>query len=522
MQLHHSSCIFPPLKHVKPYWPLIITLAVIKFLLPFILQSPAYELQRDEYLYYQQGLHVDFGYLENPPLLSYLATISSWFGGSTFILKLWPSLFGGLTVVVTCLIAAELGGKRTAQFFAGLGILTGAFVRVHALFQPNFLDIFFWTLSVYFIILYIRSNRPLYLFLLCFSLALGFLSKYSIVFMAFSLLLPLAFSRHKKVFTDKRLYIAAIAALLIILPNVIWQYTHHWPLIHHMEELQETQLKYLNPVDFLLDQLLFLLPAVFIWIAGLVWLFKNRTYRFLFFTYFIVIILLLAGRGKSYYSLGIYPLLLAAGGVALEKWADTRRYIKLALASLVIVLTIALIPLLLPIWQPPKLARFYERLQLKEAGMLKWEDQRDHDLPQDFADMLGWKELAAKTKRLFYSDTVKANALIFCDNYGQAGGLKFYSGDPPFSQQVISANGSFLLWMPSRLHFENLIYVCEDLPDEPSSVFSHFKKVTVVDSVTNPYSRQFGNKIVYYEGIDSAGLVLARRQISGLKAKFGR
>ncbi|HET9824433.1 MAG TPA: hypothetical protein VFP87_03820, partial [Chitinophagaceae bacterium] len=98
------------MKPGKPFWILIITLALIKFFLPFILQSPAYDLQRDEYLYYQQGQHFDLGYLENPPLISYLGMISSWLGGSEFSIKFWPSLFGALTVVVTCLIASSFGG----------------------------------------------------------------------------------------------------------------------------------------------------------------------------------------------------------------------------------------------------------------------------------------------------------------------------------------------------------------------------------------------------------------------------
>src|SRR6202007_1710863 len=94
-----------------PYWPLIITLAVLKFILPFLLQSPVYELQRDEFLYYQQGHHLAFGFLENPPLISFLAKLSSFFGVSKFMIKFWPVLIGGLTVIVTCLLPAGFGGK---------------------------------------------------------------------------------------------------------------------------------------------------------------------------------------------------------------------------------------------------------------------------------------------------------------------------------------------------------------------------------------------------------------------------
>ncbi|HEY6504874.1 MAG TPA: glycosyltransferase family 39 protein, partial [Chitinophagaceae bacterium] len=365
------------MKKVSPYWPLIIALALIKFILPFLLQSPVYELQRDEYLYYQQGLHFDFGYLENPPLLSYLGMISSWLGGSVFWIKFWPSLFGALTLIISCMLTAEFGGKRFAQFITGLCILTGAFVRIHSLFQPNILDIFFWTLSVYFIVRYINSDQKRFLYFFCISLALGFLSKYSVVFIAASILLTLLISRHRKLFAEKKFYLAALIALLIVLPNIWWQYDHNWPLIHHMEELQETQLKYLNPADFIKDQFLFLLPAVFVWITGLVWLFKNRQWRFLFFTYFLVIILLLFGRGKSYYSMGVYPMLLAAGAVAIEKWSSAKQWRRYAIPALIIALTLPFIPMLLPVWKPDKLAALYKRNEVDKLGLLKWEDQKD-------------------------------------------------------------------------------------------------------------------------------------------------
>ena len=188
----------------KPHWPIIIALAIIKFILPFILQSSVWELQRDEFLYYQQGLHPALGYLENPPLLSWLGMVSSWLGGSEFWIKWWPSLFGSLTLIITCLITAEFGGKRFAQFLSGMGIILAAYMRVHALFQPNILDIFFWTLAIYFIVRYINTNAEKYLFLVAISLALGFWSKYSVIFIAASLILSLLLTYHRQLFTKKK------------------------------------------------------------------------------------------------------------------------------------------------------------------------------------------------------------------------------------------------------------------------------------------------------------------------------
>lgn len=512
------------MKPAKSYWIIILLLAIVKFILPFVLQSPVFELQRDEYLYYQQGQHFAFGYLENPPLISWLGMISSWLGGSTFWIKFWPSLFGSLTLIVACLLAAEFGGKRFAQFITGLSIITGAFLRVHSLFQPNILDIFFWTLSIYFIVRYFNTGTSKYIFLFTLGLVAGFWSKYSVVFLAAGFVLALLLTKHRVIFAKKKTYIAILMAAFIILPNVWWQYDHNWPLVHHMQELQATQLQFLSPVDFIKDQLLFLIPVVFVWIAGLVWVFKNNKWRFLFFTYFLVIILLLIGRGKSYYSLGIYPVLLAAGGVMWEKISTNKIWLRWTVTGFIFLLSLPFIPMLLPVWKPGKLAKFYKENGFFKTGLLKWEDQRDHSLPQDFADMLGWKELAEKAENFYHSlpDTTESNTIIYCRNYGQAGALKYYGKEGWFKALTISDNGSFLLWIPHRLWFKNLLFIGRRMPDKDDEVFQHFEKITVIDSVTNKFSRQYGDKIIFFENIDSTGMKLAADGLKEMQKRFKR
>src|SRR6478672_7451003 len=157
----------------KNFPPIIIVLAVLKFALPFLLQHPAFQLHRDEYLYYAQGQHLDFGFLENPPLLGFLAAISSLFGGTFFWIKFWPALFGAATLVVTARLAKELGGGVFAQIVAALGILFSAYLRIHFLFQPNFLEVFFWTLAAFYIVRYTNTGQPKHLYLISLALALG-------------------------------------------------------------------------------------------------------------------------------------------------------------------------------------------------------------------------------------------------------------------------------------------------------------------------------------------------------------
>jgi len=500
-------------------------LALLKFLIPFLLIHPAFELQRDEYLYYRQGQHLDLGYLENPPLLSYLGYISSWFGDKEGLVRFWPAFIGALTVTVTCLITARLGGKAFAQFLAGFGVITGAFLRIHILFQPNILDIFSWTCSLYFLVRFIQSDSQKDFFWMSVCLALGWWSKYSIVFIMASIFIGLLLTKQRNVLLQKNTYKAVGIALLIILPNVWWQYAHRWPLIHHMQELRETQLVYMNPMDFIKDQLLLLFPALLIWIAGLIWFFRNSKYRIFGWIYLSVILLLIFGSGKNYYALGVYPVLLAAGSTVWERIFSVRKWMRYILAAFVVGLTIPLLPIGLPMKSPEKLAAFYKEKSIDKLGQLKWEDQRDHELPQDFADMLGWKELSEKAEKAFDTglpDTAKCCTIIFCRNYGQAGALKFYSRFKNFTSRVISDNGSFLLWIPDSINFKHLLFIGHNLPGKDDEVFQHFENYYIMDSVTNPLSRQYGDKLIFFRNIDSMGLKLAQDGLKMDKSRFIR
>jgi hypothetical protein len=499
------------------------SLAFLKFLIPFVLIHPAFELQRDEYLYYEQGQHFDFGYLENPPLLSYLGMISSWFGNKEWLVRFWPALIGAMTVIVTCLITARLGGKMFAQFIAGLGVITGAFLRIHILFQPNILDIFFWTCSLYFLVKFIQTNNQKDLLLLAICLALGWWSKYSVVFLVLAIFIGVLLTKQRKLLLQKNTYKIAAIALVIILPNIWWQYEHKWPLIHHMKELRETQLIYVNPRDFIKDQFLLLFPVLIIWIAGLIWFFRNATYRIFGWIYLSVILLLIFGSGKSYYALGIYPVLLAAGGMVWEKILSVRKWMRYVIVALIIGLTIPFIPIGLPMMSPEKLSIFYKEKGVDKIGLLKWEDQKDHELPMDFADMLGWKELSKKAEKAFdvgLPDMAKCCTIIYCRNYGQAGALKFYSGFNLFKSRIISDNGSFLLWIPDSLNFKHLMFIGHNLPGKDDEVFQHFESYFIMDSVSNPLSRQYGDKIIFFRNIDSAGLKLAQDGLKEMKNEF--
>jgi len=503
--------------------PLILSL--IKFLLPFLLQHPVYELHRDEYLYLAQGLHPAWGFMEVPPLLSVFAKATQLLGAGFFWVKFWPSLFGALTVWVVCLMVAEMGGKVYAQCIAGLSIMVGAYLRVHFLFQPNFLEYFWWTLMAYFFVRYINSGQQHFILLIGIAVGLSWLSKYSVVFFGAGIGIGLIMTKHRNLFTKKHFYLALLIAFLIALPNLIWQYYHRWPVIHHMKELRETQLAFVNPVDFLKDQILMHLPCFFVWMAGLAWLLFNpsgRPYRLLTWIYITVITLLILSSGKNYYSLGAYPMLFAAGAVCIEQLTSFRfTWIRYVAVVLIFIIFLPFIPLMLPVWQPQQLAAYYNRWGFNKTGVLKWEDLKDHPLPQDFADMLSWKEMATKVSATYASlpDSIKQKTLVYCENYGQAGAVTYYGKGLP---QVHTDNASFLFWMPDQYNVHHILMVDDRLPDGDDIVFQQFESARIIDSIENPLAREYGAKIWLYKNGSTRLNPLIETGIRKEKDKFRR
>ena len=506
------------IRKAEVYWPLVLLLALIKFVLPLFIQSPVFELQRDELLYYQQGHHLALGYLENPSLMGLMASISSLFGGSVAWIKFWPCLVGAGTVVVTCLLTAELGGGRFAQFLASLGIMSGAFVRIGFLFQPNMLDIFCWALTIYFLLRYMEQEDARWVYGIALSIALGWWSKYSILFMAIAVAGGLLLSRHRRLFLSGHTWIAIGIALVLIAPNIAWQYLHNWPLLHHMRELQATQLGFVSKSDFIKDQLLMLLPVLPVWLAGLVATLRLNQFRIIALIYFIIIALLLAGSGKAYYALGAYPMLLAAGAAVWERWTAARTWTRWIVGLVPIILTALLMPFLLPSRSPASLADFFKRYHQTN----KWEDQQLHPLPQDYADMLGWKQLASKASVAYRElpDSVRTNTVIVCDNYGQAGALDYY-GDPVVRENLVCFSGSYQLWnkLPT---FSHLLYVCEKMPDEQDKKFIPFGKPVIAGRVDDKWSRQDGNYIIFYRDVTEPGQQALRDLVLKRKAEFAR
>lgn len=449
----------------KPF--LLIILIALKFALQFIIISPGYDLQRDEYLHLDQANHLAWGYLSVPPFTSWLSYFIHLFGGNVFWVKFFPALFGSLTILVVWKTIEALQGNLFSLVLGCMSILFSALLRLNTLYQPNSFDVLCWAACYYILIKYFTTYNARWLYIGAIVFALGFLNKYNIAFLLIGLLPAILLTKQRKIFTKPDFYKAFLFGLLLILPNLWWQYQNNFPVVHHIRELSETQLVNVNRIDFIKSQLMFYLGAVFVILAGFyALLFYNpfRPYRLFFWAYLFTITAFIYFKAKDYYAIGLYPVYIAFGSVYLENVLSSgwKKFLRPVLIAMPVLFFLLLFKIALPNKSPQYILEHRE--EYKKFGLLRWEDGKDHSLPQDYADMLGWKELAAKVDSVFASMPNPSNTLILCDNYGQAGAINFYTKNKGLVAS--SFNADYVNWLRFDTPYKDAILVKENDDDD--------------------------------------------------------
>ncbi len=503
---------------------LIVGLALIKLAVHFFTNTN-YGLHRDEYLYLAVADHLDFGFASVPPLIGVISGLTqALFGDSLFAVRLFPALVGALSVIIIGLIVREMDGKNWAVLLAGSAfILSPAFLRSNTLLMPVSFNQFFWLLSAYFIARMISSEDPKYWIHLGITWGVGFLNKYSIAFFALAFLIALCLTPQRRLFRSRQFFWGAALGFIIILPNIFWQWGYDWPVIHHLLTLQQTQLVNVRLGDFLLMQILMNIHALPIWLFGAIFLLilaPGKRWRALGFTFVGVMALLILFRGKHYYTLGIYPLLFAAGGVSVEYYFKNR----LALArplflGLMALNVLPVLPYSLPLLSYPQMAAYAQATKSYGlAGALMWEDGEIHQLPQDYADMTGWKALGDLVINVYQqlSPAEQRRCVIYGENYGHAGAIKYF-GRKKGLPEPISFSDSFLHWAPDSIAFDVLIYVNHQ-PGE--DVLRSFGTVEKAGQVNDEYFRENGLGIYVCRQPNPAFFDHYRRKVAGLKSRL--
>ncbi len=450
---------------------LIVFFGGVTLLIHF-LTNGRYGYFRDELYYIACGQHLASGYVDLAPLSALLIRLSRvLLGDSLFAIRFLPAVASALNVVLTGMIARELGGRSWAVALSCTASLCAlVFLAVGNFFSMNVFEPLFWMGAIYLLVRIINGGSPRLWLWFGVVVGLGLENKHSMAFFAAGVCIALLLTPERRHLGQKWIWLGGLIALALALPNVIWQIRHDWPTWELLRNIaQSNKNVVLTPAQFMAQQVLIMNPATLpLWLGGLIWLLasrEGRRYRVIAIAYLITLAEFIIMHGKHYYLAPAYPMLFAAGGVGVERLFSVRlQWLKPALLAAVIAVAALLAPTVVPILSPEKLVAYMKSIHFEPP---RTETSHTAALPQLFADQFGWEEMVRSVAHVYthLSPGDRKRAAIFCQNYGQAGAIDFFGpklGLPP----AICGHQNYFVWGPRDYTGEVLLVLDESADDE--------------------------------------------------------
>jgi 4-amino-4-deoxy-L-arabinose transferase-like glycosyltransferase len=391
-----------------------------------------YGFHRDEFQFLDDARHLQWGFVAYPPLTAFCGRIAiAFFGISPQVFRLPAALVNAVSLVLAGLIARELGGRRPAQIVALFAVFPVA-VAFSSVLQYNTFDLLAWSLAVYFTARLLRTGDERNWIGIGAAIGIGVLSKYSIAFPAISLIAALVLlPSQRRHLRTRWFWSGVLTAVVIAAPNLIWLAIHHFITLQMEQFIHARDVRHGRADGYYTDQIKFTMFALPLAIAGLVSLLRSARFRLLSVFYIGPFLLFAIARGRGYYLLPAYPVLYAAGAVALERaLAHRARPLRVAVRSIVLAAMLvdaaAVAWAFLPIWKP---------------GSPGWNWQMKNN--SDMADEVGWPEFVAQVAavRDTLSSEDRQRLAILANNYGEAGALSLYGPQYGLPTPISSTNG---------------------------------------------------------------------------------
>ncbi len=431
----------------------VAAIAALVTLVLHLAANPRYGFSRDELYFIICGFHPAWGYVDQPPVVPLLAAGSQLFGHSLFALRAVAAIFAAAGAYVTCLLAFELGGGAFAAALATLAYLAaGVLESFGAKVGPDMVGLWLWPLAALYALRILKGANPRWWIGLGAVVGVALESKYSVLLFASALIAGLLLTTQGRSMVRSRWFSGGLLlTVLIALPNFLWQAVHGFPMWELLRNGASGKNVVASPGLFLFQQLLITnLFASPIWIIGLIWLLGNSTARFLGYAYVILIATMMALHAKYYYPADVYPILMAGGGVAIEGWTRHFLFVRAAVTAATVAAGIFFAPFSLPVLSETAMldyTKFITAALHIPRSALATERRRTAALPEDWADMHGWPELASTVARVYYALPARQRdrAAIVASNYGEAAAIDFFGaqyGLPP----ALSGHNNYWLW----------------------------------------------------------------------------
>lgn len=471
---------------------LVVLLALLKLLIHLATTGAfGYGFFIDELYFLACGQHLAWGYVDMPPLFPALtAAVRASLGDSLLAVRLVPALAGAGLVLLTGVMARRLGGGRFACGLAALSVVTAPiYLIMNSIHTMNALDPLFWMGCAALLIRLAQGGDERLWVLIGVLGGLGMNNKESMAFFAVAMAAGIVLTPLRGALARRWIWLGGALAAALWLPNLIWVVSHHFP---HFQQLANIRMEgrdvALGPLQFLLQQMFALNPlAAPIWLAGLAWFLAGkdgRRYRVLGIAFVALMVEMLVLHGRVYYPAPAYPMLLAGGAVALERWsaARGRRVLRAAYAAVLVLAGAILAPFSLPCLPPQTFVRYARLTHLNQPRI---ENHRLGPLPQLLADRFGWPEMAAEVARIYHSlpPADRARAAIFAQNYGQAGAIDLF-GPRLGLPNAISGHLTYWYW-GARGATGDVVIV---LDDNRATLERLFGDVELAGHVHHPYA----------------------------------
>lgn len=482
----------PPLPRLAA--GVVIGLCAAKLLLHVFTSVRHYGYFRDELYYLDLARHLDWGYVDCAPLIALYAKLALLMGGSLAALRILPALAGTALVALSILIAREFGGGRYAQFLTGLAVLMcPGLLVMNSLLTMNAFEPLFWMGCVFVIARILRTGDSRLWVWFGVLAGLGLENKHSTLFFGFAVTLALLLTPLRREFLRPWIWIAGALAVALFLPNLIWQVRHHFPTLEDLENVRRSGKNVvLGPVAFTVQQVIATHPILFpVWLAGLVWLLRDKGRRVLGLAFVVFFVTMELAHAKDYYLFPIYPMLFAAGAVAIERCLSARAaWTRTAVIGIILATTLPTLPLATWMLSPERYIAYTEAIGFKPR---KEEVNHAGPLPQPIGDQFGWPELARQVAGIYNSlpPEERAKTGILAGNYGEAGAINMFG--PQYGlPRALSRHQTHWYWGPPTEDYRNFIFLQfsqEDVQDNCTSwqAFDHYDRFGMAEENTPIY-----------------------------------
>jgi hypothetical protein len=470
---------------------LVLYLAFAGIIL-YLVAGSNYGYFRDELYYLACGEHPAWGYVDQPPLIAWIAwLLQHSVGTSIWALRLLPAMAGAASIILTGLLARDAGGGRWAMFLAALAALMAPIsLALSHLFTMNAFDPLLWTAMAWLIVRIGRTGNQ-HLWLAAGALAgITILNKYAMVFWLSGLMVGVLLTPLRKSLRHRWFWIGGALTAFIALPNFLWQWRHEFPFLQLMHNVRQSGRDIALPLlPYLKAQaeMLGYVSAILVLFALLFFFSeRGRPFRALGWAYVIFLAEMIVLHGKMYYLAPVYPMLFAAGAVWVESATETRlwAWAKPALALGIAAIGGIYAPMAIPILSIPAFLAYEHKLGIEQQ---KFENQPEGVLPQIYADMFGWEEVA-QTVGAYYRtlppDEQRKTA-IFANNYGDAGAIDFFG--PRYGlPKSIGNHQNYWIWGPRQYTGESIIVLGDR---DERNMQSRCASYSAIGSTKHPLSR---------------------------------